>query len=231
MDEQVLKNEIMTLDDQVKAVVVNSPESYENAGTVVASLESLKKKITAYWKDPIAKAFDAHRALTEKRNEMLKPVDEKIKSLRKKISEYLTAVERKKREEQARLAREAAEKEAKEKAKLEKKAERAEENGNTAKAAAIREQAENVFVPMNIASSEVEKTTRTEDATISAKKDIEIVITEPLEIIKGIASGKIPISVVDISVSKLKKYVKDYQLKQLDGCIINEIVTAAIRAK
>lgn len=231
MEEQELKQEIMRTDDQVKAVVVNSKESYESASAMVISFDALKKKIEAYWKDPIEKAFQAHKALTAKRAEMLKPVEERRKMLAGKISAYLTEQDRIRREYQRKADEERRKREEAERAKLEKKAEKAEERGNAMKAAAFREKAEDVYVPPVVVQSEVEKTTRTEAGTISAKHELVITVTDPMKIIKAIAAGTLPIGVVTINEAKLKQAVKLAGLTELEGCIIEQKVASQFRSK
>ncbi len=231
MEEQELKQEIVKIDDQVKAVVVNSKESYESASTVVIGLDGLKKKIEAYWKDPIEKAFQSHKALTAKRAEMLKPVEERRRILTGKISAYLTEQDRIRREEQRRADEERRKREDAERAKFEKRAEKAEERGDISRAAAFREKADDVYVPPVVVQSEVEKTTHTDAGTISAKPDINVIVTEPMKILKAIVAGTLPIGIISINEAKLKQAVKLSGLTELEGCIIEKRMAAQFRSK
>lgn len=231
MDERELKQEITTIDEQVGAVVVNSSATYEMAGALVIDLDALEKKINAYWEDPIKKAFDAHRALTAKRGEMLKPVQDRKKILRGKISAYLTEQERIRKEEQRKADEERRKREEAERAKLEARAAKAEEKGKTEKAEELREKAADVYVPPVVVQAEVEKTTRIETGTVSQKKDIRVTVTDPMAIVKAVASGTLPIGVVSINESKLKAAIKLQGISQLYGCTIEEIVNAQFRGK
>lgn len=231
MDEQELRQEITTADERVNAIVVNSNESYQAAGAVVIELDTLAKRITDYWDEPIRKAHEAHKALTAKRGEMLKPVEDRKKILRGKISAYLTEQERIRREEQRKLDEERRAKEAAERAKLEARAAKAEEKGKAEKAEALREQAEQVYVPPAVVRPEVEKTTHIDTGTVSQKTDINVTVTDPLKILKAVTDGRLPIGIITISESKLKQAVKLAGINSLDGAVIEQVVNAQFRKR
>lgn len=231
MDEKELEQEIMTADERVGAVVVSDPASYEMAGAMVIDLDRLAKKITAYWEEPIKKAHEAHRALTAKRGEMLKPVEDRKKVLRGKISAYLTEQERIRRAEQTRLDEERLKKEQAERERLEKAAAKAEEKGRDERAEALREKAADVYIPPAVVVPEVEKTTRMDTGTVSQKKSTRVTVTDPVAILRAVVAGSLPIGIVTINETKLKQAVELQGLKQLDGAIIEEIVTAQFRGK
>lgn len=231
MEEQELKHEITTIDSQVSSIVVSNQETYKDAGNVTLTLDGLIKKVKAYWKDPKEKAHQAHKAITEKENEMLAPLKNMRNQVQKKISVYLTEQDKKKREAQAKLDEDRRKKEEAERKKLEARANRAEESGKTDKAEALREQAEDVYVPPAVVESEVEKTTRTEAGVISQKKELEVVIENPLEVIKAIAKGEAPVTTVEIKIAKLKQYIKLAGLTEFPGCRIEEKINAQFRGK
>lgn len=228
MSEQDLKNEIQIV-DQFRALVVNSQETYEEAAGHIVALEGLAKKIKDYWKEPKERAFQAHRAITAKEAEMLKPVEDAKKTVRQKVSGYLTEIERRRREEQARLDRERAERERKEREKLAKAAARAEEKGQDEKADDLRNKAADVYVPPAFVEPVVEKTVRTDAATISQKKDINVTVTSVKALCALVAAGTVPEAVIKVDNVKLKQFVKLSQLERLDGCVIESVVTAQVR--
>lgn len=230
MNENEIKTEIEQVDAQAGAIIVNDKETFEVAGQMVISLDALTKKINAYWEDPIKKAFEAHRALTAKRAEMLKPVDDRRKNLKNKISAYLTEQERIRQEEQRRVDEERRKREQAEREKLERAAVRAEEKGQDEKAEALREKAEDVYVPPVVVVSDIQKTTRTDAGTITGKKDIQITVTDPKAILKAVVDGTLPIGIININETKLKQAIKLAGLTRLDGCEIKEIVSAQFRA-
>jgi len=229
MEEQELKQEIVKADEQIQALVVNSPETFEEAGRVVISLDDLIKKIKKYWKEPKEKAFQAHKAITQREKEMLKPVEDRRRVAQQRISAYLTEQERKRQEEQRKLDAERKAKEDREKAKLERRAEKAEESGNAEKAEELREKIDDIFVAPAIVEPTIEKTTHTDAGTISQKKDVDIRVTDPMAIFRGIAEGRIPANVAVINESKLKQFIKLQGIAKLDGCDIQEVVKTQFR--
>lgn len=231
MDENELKQEILTADERVNAIVVNSNESYQEAGAVVIELDTLAKRITDYWDEPIRKAHEAHKALTSKRAEMLKPVDDRKKLLRGKISAYLTEQERIRREEQRKIDEARRKQEADERAKLEARAAKAEESGKAEKAEALREKAAEVYVAPVIVQSEVEKTTRIDAGTVSQKTDINVTVTDPKKILAAVIDGRLPIGIITINESKLKQAIKLAGINNIDGAIIEQVVNAQFRAR
>jgi hypothetical protein len=229
MEEQDLKNELMTIDDQMKAIVVNDAASYEFAGKMIIELDQLKKKIQDYWKGPKEAAYRAHKEITAKETEMLKPVSEKRYALQGKVSVYLTEQDRIRREAQRKLDEERRQKEEAERRKLEAQAARAEEKGKPERAESLREQAGQVFVAPAIVQPEVDKTTRTDSGTISQRKDLVIAITNPKAIIQAVADGILPMTIVKIDEVKLKQYIKIQGIEQLAGCTIQQVVNAQFR--
>jgi len=229
MNEQELNGALVEVEDKINMVVVRDAETYETAGRIVLDLDGLRKKITNYWADPKKKAFEAHKAITEKEKQMLRPIDDKRKLLDRKISDYLTEERRKRDEAQRKEDEKRRQHEQRQRERLMKKAEAEAEKGNEEKAEALAEQAENVYVPPVAVLSEVDQTTRTDAGTISQRQELEIRITDPMKVIQAVANGELPIGVLTISETKLKQHVKLYRLRTLPGCAIDERVAASFR--
>jgi len=231
MQEQELKQEIEVVDQQVNSLVVQDQESYLMAGNLVMGLNDLRDKIVEYWKSPKKKAFDAHKEIVKKESDMLKPVDDKLRTLKGKLNFYLTEQKRKEREEQEKLNRERREREEKERQKFLEQAAKAEAKGKIEKAEELLEKAEDVYVPPVIVEPEIKKTTHLDTGTASTTEDIEITITDPIEVIKEVAAGRLPVIILEIKEAKLKKHTKDYNLKSIPGCIIKPITKGIFRSK
>lgn len=229
MDEGDLKKEVLTLDEQVKAIVVKDPETYQAAGAMVLNLDALKKRIVEYWKGPKDAAYRAHKEVTAKEAEMIKPVEERRRMLNQKISSYLTEQERLRRMEQERIDDERKKKEDDERDKLFRKAEKADTAGRTEKAAELRDKADAYYVSPVIVQPEIEKSTKMDAGTVTQKTKIEVVIRDEMEVLRAIIAGTIPISCVEISVSKLEAHVKAFKLKLLPGCDVTEKMVASFR--
>lgn len=227
--EKELTRELKTVEKRAGELVVTDQESYAIAGQVIIDIDGMVKRINDYWSDPIKKAFDAHRSLTAKRAEMLKPLETKRNAIKKLISDYATEQARRQREEQEKLNREREEKERKERERLEKMAVKAEEKGQSEKAEALREKADDVYVPLAIVEPEIKKTVQTDSGSITQKDDISITITDPMKILQAVVSGRIPITVININETKLKQAIKINGINNLDGCIIQKIVNTSFR--
>jgi hypothetical protein len=233
MNDNERNLEVLTikLSDKAMQLIINSTGAYSTAGEIMLSLKDTEKKIKDYWKDPKEKSHQAHKAITEKENQMLKPVQTWIKTLNGKISNYLTDQENKRKEEQKKLDEQRRKEEQAEKEKLEKKAKKAELKGDIEKSEHLKEMAQSVYVPPAIVESQVENKMSLDSGTVLTKEDIDIDIIDALQVIKGIASGQLPIGIISINESKLKQYIKSFNLVDVPGCIILKKVSAQFRGK
>jgi hypothetical protein len=145
------------------------------------------------------------------------------------MSRYATEQERKRQEEQRKINAEREEKERREREKLEKRAAAAEEKGQTEKAESLREKADMVIIPPVIVVPEVEKTVQTDAGSITQRKDIEVIITDPMKILQAVIDGRIPLSVVALNATVLKRVIKDNAINNLDGCVIRQIINPSFR--
>ncbi len=107
---------------QANSIVIATAQDYSDAGEVVRNIKSAAKKTKEYWKKPIEAANEAHKALTAKRAEMLKPLTEAEGIIKQKMIAYQNS------QEQIRL--EAERKAEEEAAKLQRKAMREAKKGN-----------------------------------------------------------------------------------------------------
>ncbi len=231
MDEKSIKTEIVTIEGRVDSVVVNDKSSFEIAGELTIECDRLIKSIKEYWKEPKEKAFQAHKAITAKEQEMLHPIIDRRNALAYKIKEYLNEQRRKQLAEQARLDVERQKREQAEREKLERAAARADEKGKIEKADELREKANDVFIAPTIIVPDIEKTTRMESGTVSQTKDIEVTITDEKALIAEIAMGHIPVSIVTFSIPKLKQFIKLQGITKLNGATITETVNAKFRGR
>jgi hypothetical protein len=230
MNELEIKNEMEVVEKTATEIQVIDKQTYEAAAEHVLNLDSTLKKIKEYWAGPKKAAYDAHKAITRKENEMLEPVEEVKKGLIAKINKWLAEESAKQRAEQARLDEERKKREEAERAKLEARAEKAEEKGKIEKAEALREKAEEVYIPPVMAQG-MEKTTRTDAGTVSAKTVKVLEVVDPLEVIKAVAAGQIPVTMVEIKEAQLLKWAEMSGLKTLPGCKIGEESRATFRRK
>lgn len=237
-----VKNEVEQYRHDASAIVVDS-ESFEYASELVLMGEQKIKQIDAIFEEPVKKAYEAHRSITALRNKIKEPVQDTVKTLRMKISTFLTQQETERRREQERLdaARRAAEAEERERlrreaAEAEKAAAEAAKTGDeaaaqemAAKAAELEMEAETVVHVPEIVQPAVEKTIRMDTGTVSGKKDIEVTVTDVAALLRWIAdSGRVEL--VKIEHAKLKALLKTIK-QDIPGVKVTEIVVAAFRGR
>jgi len=231
MEEKDLQKEIQKFEGRSDAMVISDQPSYELAGEYVVALDGLLKKIRNYWEEPIKKAHETHKALTRKRAEMCNPVEAERKKTSRKVSEYLTEQDRIRREEQRKLDEQRRKEEKKEQAKLDAQIDRAKESGKKDKVKDLEQEKKDVFVPPAVVEPTVEKTTRTETATVTAKQDLEIEIVDINKVLSHIVSGTLPNTIVTVSIPKLKQVIKLHGLDRLDGVVIQRVSKGQFRGK
>ena len=231
MKEEELKQEIQVIDEETRALVVNSQETFELANNEIFRIDTIGKKWMAYWKDLIEDAHQMHKNLIAKRDDPIRPLRERRISLKRGTDAYLTEQENIRKEEQRKLDAERLKKEEAERKRLEKRAEKAEEKGNIGKADELRDMAEDVYIPPAIVVPEIEKTTRQDAGTVSQKKGIEVIILDEMAILKAVVGGLLPIGIVSISLPKLTQVIKLQGLTSFEGCMIREVMTTQHRGK
>jgi hypothetical protein len=229
MEEKDLKQELQTIEGQVKTIVVKDAETFKVAGNMILMIDAYEKKVHNFCDDNISKADKLHKSLIASRGELLNPAETYRKILKKGTSVYLTEQERIRREAQAKLDAERRKQEEVERKRLEERAAKAEEKGKVEKAEELREKAAEVYIPPAIVQPEVEKTTYMDAGTISQKKDIEVEVIDSFALIKAVASGAVPPTIIKIDEGALKKYIKAAGLKQVPGCQIHEVIGASFR--
>lgn len=213
-----------------REIVVNSPESHERASNVVLSLDGLIRKVKDYWKEPKEAAFKAHKAVVAKEAEMLKPMEDQRKVIVGRISVYLTEQERIRQQEYRRLAAEQRAKEEAERNRLLEEAAKAEAEGSPVDAEVLLTMAEEVPVEAPPPPAPViPQTTRTDNGTVSQRRDIEVTITDVKAVLKAVIDGTVPLNVVEVSASKIKQYVKLSGLAEIPGCSIRQVVSGIFK--
>lgn len=229
-NEKELQKQVSTIQKQIDSIVISNKEDFEIAGRMVLNINEFIKKVKYYWKDPVEKAHAAHKALTVKRAEMLNPLEKQKTLLNRKINTFLTEEENKRKEEQRKLDEQRRKQEEAERKRLEERARKAEEKGKTEKAEELREKAEEVFIPQSVVQPEVEKTVHMESGTASTIQDIDIRVLDEKAVLKHIIDGTLPVTIVSISLPKLKSVIKLHQIERLDGVSIEKVSKARFRA-
>jgi len=125
--------------------VTNEVELHE-AGEFLVRLKKLIKEVDAWFKPMIDQAYAAHKAICNKKNLYIKPLETAETTIKQKIGAFQLELDRI-RDEEERKAREKAEKEAEiERQRLLKQAENAEAKGNHEKAQECLNAAADIYV-------------------------------------------------------------------------------------
>lgn len=179
--------EALTLPEQAKAIVILNADDYKRAADFKITLAGWRKKITEEFAPMKEAAHKAHKAITAKEGEYLKPITDAEATLKASIIKWQDEQERLRRIEQARLEAEA-------RAAAERERQQREEE---ALQTAIAEGTEEVYVepapyvPPPIAAPTYEKVT---GLGITRRWGAEV--TDIKKLARAVADGVVPESYV-----------------------------------
>lgn len=199
MEEETQLAEIKTESNSVvetaNSIDITNQEDLEYAAGFLSNIKATQKKIKEYWEEPIKRAYEAHKALKAKENQMLEPLQNSEKILKGKISDYTITMERLKREEEERIRAE------QQQQALEqlKEAERLKAEGNDLEA----QIAEANAVAMSQVEVKIDSMVGKVDG-LSFRKDYEIEVIDPLKVPAYINGTEIR----KIDLAQIKRFVK-----------------------
>lgn len=230
MNETQAVEQGLTLYQQAQEVVITTPEAYEQSAELRKTLKELDKTIVSYF-EPIKKAaHESWKGICAKENESRKPIQDADNIVSKKRTAYYNEQERIRREAEAKAQREAEEVAKRERERLIAQAIKAEGKGKDEKAEQLLEKAENVYAEPVFIAPVVEKTTRLESGgTVSRIKDIEVTVVDIMAVIKAVATGVIPATVIKVDEGSLKRWVKASGVKTAPGVSIKETSRESVR--
>lgn len=205
-----IKNESSSIVETANNMNITNQEDLEYAAGFLKDIKSTQKKIKEYWEEPIKRAYEAHKALKAKANEMLEPLQNSEKIIKEKISDYTITMERLKREEEERIRAE------QEQQALEQlqEAERLKAEGNEIEAQIAEENAVAMSQIDIKVDSKVEKV-----AGLSFRKDYEIIVEDATKVPAYINGTEIR----KIDLAQIKRFVKmTNNGVQIPGIKVNE---------
>lgn len=169
MDELTVRQETTTLEQQAQDYTISTNTDYSGAAEFLKQVKNAKKQVEDYWKEPIQKAFEAHRALTAKRQQMVSVCESAEKVMKRKMLTYSQKIEAERRaaEEQARKAAQ------EESDRLLAEAAKSEEQGDATQAAvnmAMAEQVSSIAPAVQIVAPKIQG--------VSTKKVWKVRITD-----------------------------------------------------
>jgi hypothetical protein len=102
-----LQAEVAPVVARAAGVVVSTPEQYEDASGFLASIKGAQKRVKEWFVEPVGNAHKAWKALTQRRADVLAPLEEAERAVKRKLVDYAAEQERIRAAEQARLQAEA----------------------------------------------------------------------------------------------------------------------------
>ena len=102
--EQQMEQEGALMVKRVTGLTITTDDDYSRGGDILKDIKARIKAVKDYWKAPKAAAQAAHKTLVDREKQMLKPLEDAEATVKKTMLAYTTEQQRKRQEEQARLA-------------------------------------------------------------------------------------------------------------------------------
>jgi hypothetical protein len=102
--EQQMEQEGALMVKRVTGLTITTDDDYSRGGDILKDIKARIKAVKDYWKQPKAAAQAAHKTLVDREKQMLKPLEDAEATVKKTMLAYTTEQQRKRQEEQARLA-------------------------------------------------------------------------------------------------------------------------------
>ncbi len=226
VDEQeaALARDAQAFVARARAFVVDSPESYAEAGQMIDALKTKKRDVVAWFAPMADAAHKAWLAITTRRAGVVTPLDDALDSLAGKYAAYAREVRAQAEAERRRLEQEAREQEqARLKAEADELARIAAEQRQLAAQASSAEEAQAL-------TDEAEELQQTADATRVAAATVQtpviqrpaplapggprvdpewtFEVSDKLALVKAVAAGTVSLEAVEPSESYLRKRAK-----------------------
>jgi hypothetical protein len=189
-------------------ILVVDQSSMNAANDFVISTRSGKKKVSDFFREIRENAHKTWKAICNKEKGITDIFDQADAIASKKIiiyreEERLKAAEAQKKADQERIVREQKERE-----RLLKQAEKAKEKGNTEKAELLFEQAAEVHAAPTVVEPSVKKTEVSNMGRVTFPTDYDVTVINAIAIIRAVASGELPESILEIKESKIKNWAR-----------------------
>jgi len=198
----------MALPEKARLIVVEDNEAMEVADRAKDDIKQMIKTVDEFFKPMADKAFQAHRAITGKWNEVKNPLVEADKYLTGQVKGYLRKCEEIRLAEERRLAEIA--RKAEEERRL-AEAVAAEKEGNHEEAEAIIQ--EPIYVPPPVVESAAPKADGRKYRTLPRAR-----VIDKMKVIKAVAMNPALQDLLDINISVANQKAKSLG-KALDSTI------------
>lgn len=177
------------------SLIINSPAEREAAAEIRARSLDHVKRVDAEFLGSQKVAYNLYILVRDGIVGMKSDAEAAKREVESRMSKWDLAEAARIRKENERIEKARIEAEERERAKLERKAEKAETKGDVAKAEELREQAATVqvFAP---AGPTMQKSVETESGKTSGAEDFDVVIVDPRAVISAFADGRIAIGTI-----------------------------------
>ena len=190
-----IKNESNNIIEMANNINITCQEDLQNAANFLNEIKDTQKRIKKYWEEPIKSAYEAHKKLKAKENEMLEPLQNSEKIIKNKVSDYNSYMEQLKREEKERIRAEQQQQAYEEL----QEAERLRALGDEIGAKIAEENAEMMSQVEVKVDSKVEKVNG-----LSFRKDYEIIVADATKVPAYINGTEIR----KIDLAQIRRFVK-----------------------
>lgn len=219
-EEKEIGKEASLIERRAMAIEVSSELGYEVACDYTKQVKSMQKKIKEYWEPLRVSAKKAYDEVVAKKKQMLTPVENAEKILKRKMGEYVMEQERKAREQEEQRRKEA-------QAAIDKKLE---------EAAAMETAGDAEGADFAMAEAEVYDQYAATVKVQAAKPKVSGVSTSKNWRIKSIDPAKVPISfggveIRPVDTSAVMRLVKASKGQiTIPGIEIEEYIVTSVRA-
>lgn len=107
MEREEVEQQSLAIPTRAEALVVDSAAAYEVAAGFLRDLKTVRKRVDETFDPSIRKAHEAHKAAVALKKQFTDPLDAGERIIKGKITGYLSAEERRRREEELKLQAEA----------------------------------------------------------------------------------------------------------------------------
>jgi hypothetical protein len=103
-DPEAVRCEALAWPERAAALQVSDPASYEAGGALLKAIKSLRNRIAETFDPHIKRAHEAHKALVREKAEAEAPLTQAETTIKRALIGYTEAEEKRRREEERRLA-------------------------------------------------------------------------------------------------------------------------------
>lgn len=101
--ETQLGKDVASIEERAKAIIIRDDDDFNYAGKFVKDIKAAEKQVEDFFEPMRKSTYDAYKAVTDRKKEMLDPLKSAEVIVKKALANYQMEQEKKRREEEARL--------------------------------------------------------------------------------------------------------------------------------